>query len=180
MFLLHVSCSNQFWHLQTSYNSRHWSYKLFLIRHSEVITFLILKHRTDHVTSRTVELIDIAWTAPFDSVMEIDSPSEEFYLLGCDAVKSVESQPTFRWNISPLSSESKKNKPSKIPAWNKVTSRVDALHGVIFQETEHFISATVRTSNPTQFILLFEHSTWKLGYLINVLVDCYHFSSIGN
>jgi hypothetical protein len=37
-----------------------------------------------------------------------------YYLLGYNAVQPVESEPTFRKNISPPSSGS--NKPSKIPA----------------------------------------------------------------
>jgi hypothetical protein len=42
--------------------------------------------------------------------------SEEYYLLGYNTMKSVESQATFRRNISPPSSRSK-NKPSKKQAW---------------------------------------------------------------
>jgi hypothetical protein len=41
--------------------------------------------------------------------------NEEFYLLGYNAVYSVESQLMFRRNIAPPSSGSK-NKPSKKPA----------------------------------------------------------------
>jgi hypothetical protein len=47
--------------------------------------------------------------------MQFIKPYEEFYLLGYNAVQSVVSQPTFRRNISPQSSGSKK-KPSKKPA----------------------------------------------------------------
>lgn len=44
--------------------------------------------------------------------------------------KSVESQPAFRKNVSPLSSGS--NKSSKIPAWLQVTSRDGILFGLFF------------------------------------------------
>jgi hypothetical protein len=43
---------------------------------------------------------------------EIKTSDEEFYLLGCNVVQFVESQPTFCRSISPPSSGSKKN-PTK-------------------------------------------------------------------
>jgi hypothetical protein len=51
---------------------------------------------------------------------------QEYYLLGYNAVKSVESRPTFRRKIYPPSSESK-NKSSKIPAQKQVASRATTL-----------------------------------------------------
>jgi hypothetical protein len=51
----------------------------------------------------------------------------EFYLLGYKTVQSEESQPTFRKNMSLLSSNSK-SKPSKTPAWG---SACCLLHAVI-------------------------------------------------
>jgi hypothetical protein len=47
---------------------------------------------------------------------------EEYYLLGYNAVQSVESRPTFRRNLSSPSSGSK-NKPIKKPVWKQVASR---------------------------------------------------------
>jgi hypothetical protein len=46
---------------------------------------------------------------------------EEYYLLGYNAVQSVESQPTFRRNISPPSSGST-NRPSMKLSWKNVAS----------------------------------------------------------
>jgi hypothetical protein len=43
---------------------------------------------------------------------------EEVYLLGYTAVKSVESQPTFRRSLSPAFS-GQKNKPCEKPAWSR-------------------------------------------------------------
>jgi hypothetical protein len=54
---------------------------------------------------------------------------ENFYLLGYNTVQSIESQPTFRMNTSPSSSELK-NKPSKIPAWRQVA------RNLCFQRTQ--------------------------------------------
>jgi hypothetical protein len=50
---------------------------------------------------------------------------DEFYLLGYNAVYSIESQPTFRKNMSPPSSGSK-NKQSKKLVWKYVASRNSA------------------------------------------------------
>jgi hypothetical protein len=50
----------------------------------------------------------------------------EFYLLGYNAMYFVESQPTFRRNMSATSSRSK-NKPSKKPAWKHATTLVSCL-----------------------------------------------------
>jgi hypothetical protein len=58
--------------------------------------------------------------------------NEQYYLLGYDAVYSVEFQPTFRSNISTSSSGSKYT-PRKIPACSSETS-------VVFQQTTwHYI-----------------------------------------
>jgi hypothetical protein len=64
---------------------------------------------------------------------------EQFSLLGCKSIWSVESQPTFRKNISPLSSGSKK----------KRRLIFSGLHGVISQKIEVFINIIMRTSNVT-------------------------------
>jgi hypothetical protein len=48
---------------------------------------------------------------------------EEYHLLGCDAVQSVEFQPTFQRNISPPSSRSKKLFQQE-PANKQVASRI--------------------------------------------------------
>jgi hypothetical protein len=74
------------------------------------------------------------------------SYKEDYQLLGYNAVQSVECQPMFRRNISPLSS-GRKNKLRKKPASMQVASR---LHGVISQKLILFITTAVKTSNPTQ------------------------------
>jgi hypothetical protein len=88
---------------------------------------------------------------------------EEFYLLGFNAVQSVVSQPTFRRNISPPSSESK-NMPSKksefIVSWRlhvapKRRMTYNRLHGVISQKVGLFITTDVRT--------------WKYSYHFSAL-----------
>jgi hypothetical protein len=94
---------------------------------------------------------------------------EEPYLLGYNAVSSVENQPTFRRNISPISSGGRiiqaKNqhetgsrflawfilRPWKFrryipPKWKFICN---ALHGVISRKVELFIPTAVRASNPT-------------------------------
>jgi hypothetical protein len=58
--------------------------------------------------------------------MQKENNTEEFYLLGYNAVRSVESQPTFRRNMLPPSSWSK-YKPSKKLAWKQMASRAIGL-----------------------------------------------------
>jgi hypothetical protein len=53
----------------------------------------------------------------------------EFYLLGYNALQSIDSQLTYRRNMSPASSEPK-NKPRKNPAWKQGAS--SALHCLFF------------------------------------------------
>jgi hypothetical protein len=61
---------------------------------------------------------------------------EVLYLLTYNAVYSVESQPTFRRNISPPSSGS--NKPSKIPAWKQVASRARVKSSIALLATSFY------------------------------------------
>jgi hypothetical protein len=92
--------------------------------------------------------------------------SEEYYLLGYNAVQSVESQPTFRRNISPPFSGSNKLAAclhagillglfypedwTDVPPKRRLTS--NGLHGVISQTTL-FITTAVRISNPTKWLI---------------------------
>jgi hypothetical protein len=87
---------------------------------------------------------------------------EEYHLLGYNALKSVESQPAFRRNISPPSS-GLKNKRTRnqrestcryVPLKPRLTFNV--LHGVISQKTVLFITTAVRTSNPAIRKMLIE------------------------
>jgi hypothetical protein len=95
----------------------------------------------------------------------------ELYHLGQNVVQSVESQPTVRRNVSPLSSGSKNKQrlcslPAlcwlfawlilrssrwrrRIPPNNQLT--FNGLHGVISQKIELFIATAVRASNPIYF-----------------------------
>jgi hypothetical protein len=72
---------------------------------------------------------------------------EECYLLGYNAVYSVESQPMFRRNTSPPSSGSK-NKPSKKPAWKQVASRAYSstlkIEAICSSETSVYFQRTAR------------------------------------
>jgi hypothetical protein len=74
---------------------------------------------------------------------------EECRLLICDAVWLVH-QPTFRRNVSPISSVRKNQR-----AWNEVSSNppkrrlLQEIHGVTLQKTAFFIVAAVKTSNLT-------------------------------
>jgi hypothetical protein len=82
------------------------------------------------------------------------------YLLGYNAVKSVEIQLTFRENISLPSSDS--NKPSKKPAWKQVPINLedgsDMFVGWLSTDykalyprrQQLFITTAVRTSNPDE------------------------------
>jgi hypothetical protein len=87
--------------------------------------------------------------------------AEEYYLLGYNALQSVESQPMFRRNTFPPLSGSK-NK--SIPVWKQVARQFPPkrrfvfnwIHGVISQKTVLFITTGVRTSNPTTALVLCE------------------------
>jgi hypothetical protein len=61
--------------------------------------------------------------------------SEEFHIVGYNAMKSVEIQSTIRRKMSPSSSESK-SEPSKNPVWSKLQLNFNGPHGVIFQKIE--------------------------------------------
>jgi hypothetical protein len=73
---------------------------------------------------------------------------EEYHLLGYSTVQSVECQPTFRRNISPLSSGSK-NKPSKISAQKHIASRaLLKMEAICSSETSVDLQRTTRRYIP--------------------------------
>jgi hypothetical protein len=74
---------------------------------------------------------------------------EDFYLRGYNTVQSVESQLTFRRNMSPPPSGSKSNQARTSVKQVASTVCFNELHGDIFQKIELFITTAVRTSNPT-------------------------------
>jgi hypothetical protein len=90
---------------------------------------------------------------------------KEFYLLACDPAYSVECQPTFRRNMSLLHLQGRiiSQGRSQHVADSKQSDMFlrnfgvlfNGLHGVISLKVELFITAAVRTSNPTSCTLLF-------------------------
>jgi hypothetical protein len=97
-----------------------------------------------NICNHSLETNRIAW-----SVMKPWNTIWDPYLLGCNAVQSVECQPTFQMNISPLSPRSK-NKPAKIRVkqvaswrWRRYVApkrwmTFNGLHGVISQNIVFF------------------------------------------
>jgi hypothetical protein len=53
-------------------------------------------------------------------IRKVFAQSEELYLLGCNTVSSVESEPTFQRNMSPLSAGSKNKRSKKLAFGNAV------------------------------------------------------------
>jgi hypothetical protein len=94
---------------------------------------------------------------------------EEYCLLGYNAVQPIESEPTFRRNISEYSSTLK----MEAICYSEVS--LDILHGSISQKIVLFITTAVRTSNPTK-------SSCLRYYLHNFVFisSCFHSDSLLN
>jgi hypothetical protein len=79
----------------------------------------------------------------------------KFCLMGYNASYSVESQPTFRRNMSShlqarnisLGRNQRESRWRHVP--QKRPLAINGLHGVVFQKIEFFITTAVRTSNLT-------------------------------
>jgi hypothetical protein len=80
-------------------------------------------------------------------------------LLGYNAMQSIESQPTFWWNMSPPSLGSKnETRRNQDESWwqaepPKRHLTFNGLHGVMPQKIEQFITTTVRTWNLVKTLL---------------------------
>jgi hypothetical protein len=97
------------------------------------------------------------------------------------AVYSVESQQTFRRNISPPSSGS--NKPSKVPAWKQAESRVigwpeisDHIGNPLF-----FKNTKIGSRKIILPVLAYDCETWSLTQIVSpafALVSCSAYSTV--
>jgi hypothetical protein len=114
-----------------------------------------------------IELKD--WLGTMGEDVPIQSPVEEFCLLGYNAVYSGENKPTFRRETSPPSSGSN-SKPSKKPELYLLPA--SCLHVIISQTTWLFIVTAVRTSNSTQSIewFLYSETTCGLPFMTSPLL----------